>query len=68
MNVGASEGFRQNSVLAADFGQEREEKQPRFESETKCREDRIRRLIGPGLRALALSYDGATWYRVEAMI
>ena len=38
--------FCQNSGLDPDFGQEREKKQPRFESETKCREDRIRRLLG----------------------
>ena len=39
--------FCQNSGLYPDFGQERENKQLRFESETKCREDRIRRLLGP---------------------
>ena len=39
--------FCQNSELAPDFGQERKKKQSRFESETKCGEDRTRRLIGP---------------------
>ena len=43
------DGFRQNSGLGPEFGQEREEKQPRFESETKCHEDRLRRLLGPEL-------------------
>ena len=37
-------GFRQNSGLDPDFGQERQKKQPRFESESKRWEDRIRRL------------------------
>ena len=53
-------GFCQNLGLDPDFGHDRQKKQPRFESETKCRGDRSGRRLDLEPRVLTEPPVGPT--------